>query len=497
MKIIKIGRSHNNDCVYSNISVSGTHAILELDSSEQRGKLRDLNSTNGTFVNNKRITGEISVTINDTIRFGSETTSIKGIIDKINATRFSVKLPGVESRTIGKSHSSQIRFAQDDVSREHAVIYKTDTGSIVIEDRGSTNGTYVNGVKITSQVLHAGDKVTITRNYPLVWEGIFDNARVSPKPSFSIAKIVSSIVAVLIVALLIGGGYWWWNHRTWDKEKIYKEYHDAVCWVYVQYGYKVTIDGEDQTAALCQFCGIAPSELVHIEGEDLSAGPIASQGTAFFISEDGKLATNLHITRPWLFDNDAKTLESYVNEILAILAVTQNPLLSRSQVKVEGVIEEMFIILDGLPVSEGNAIRVTEIKGHDDINKDVAILQTETRELPSRVKNVIDINDADFSDESLTEGKTIYTIGFPYGAEIAMNSNQELKNQVHGGSITQNRGEYEFGHDAETASGASGSPILNDKGRLIGIHHAGMTGVTGAQGFNFAIKVKYISDLLK
>ena len=78
-----------------------------------------------------------------------------------------------------------------------------------------------------------------------------------------------------------------------------------------------------------------------------------------------------------------------------------------------------------------------------------------------------------------------------------MNSNLELKNQVHGGSITQNRGDYEFGHDAETAGGASGSPIINDKGKLIGIHHAGMTGVTGAQGFNWAIKAKYISELLK
>ena len=157
----------------------------------------------------------------------------------------------------------------------------------------------------------------------------------------------------------------------------------------------------------------------------------------------------------------------------------------------------MVVIPDGLPVSDGNAIRVTEIKGYDDIKKDVAVIQTETRELPSRVKNVIDINDADLSDDCLTEGRTVFTIGFPYGAEIAMNSNQELKNQVHGGSVTQNRGDYEFGHDAETAGGASGSPIINDKGKLIGIHHAGMTGVTGAQGFNWAIKAKYISDLLK
>ncbi len=496
MKIIKIGRSHSNNCVFSNDSVSGTHAILELESGGQRGKIRDLNSKNGTFVNNKKVIGEIPVTVNDSIRFGSEITSIKGILGKMNETKVSVKLPGVENRTIGKSHNSQIRFPQDDVSREHAVIYKTETGQIVIEDRDSTNGTYVNGVKITSQVLHIGDKVTITRNYPLAWETIF-GVTPPPTPPTPITTIISSIAAILIVLLLGGGGYWWWTHRTWDKERIYKEYHDAVCWVYVQYGYKVSVDGKDFTTTLCQLCKVTPAELVHMEGDDLKPGSVGAQGTAFFISKDGKLATNLHITRPWLFSNDANELESGVNKILSILAATQNPLLSRSQVKVEGVIEGMVVIPDGLPVSDGNAIRVTEIKGYDDIKKDVAVIQTETRELPSRVKNVIDINDADLSDDCLTEGRTVFTIGFPYGAEIAMNSNQELKNQVHGGSVTQNRGDYEFGHDAETAGGASGSPIINDKGKLIGIHHAGMTGVTGAQGFNWAIKAKYISDLLK
>ncbi|MDE5981207.1 MAG: serine protease, partial [Bacteroidaceae bacterium] len=104
------------------------------------------------------------------------------------------------------------------------------------------------------------------------------------------------------------------------------------------------------------------------------------------------------------------------------------------------------------------------------------------------------INDSDASEEALTEGRTLFTIGFPYGANIAQDSRRDLKNQVHGGSVTQNKGEYEFGHDAETAGGASGSPILNDKGCLIGVHHAG---VTGSQGFNYAIKVKYLIDLIK
>lgn len=67
MKTIKIGRSKTNDCVFANDTVSGSHALLTEDASGERGTLKGLNSTNGTFVNNKRITTETPVTAKDTI----------------------------------------------------------------------------------------------------------------------------------------------------------------------------------------------------------------------------------------------------------------------------------------------------------------------------------------------------------------------------------------------------------------------------------------------
>lgn len=493
-RIIRIGKSQENDFVINNPTVSRNHAMLTVADDNRHAILRDLGSKNGTYVNGVRIDKEMGIDLSHQLRFGSENTSLSSIL---NRTR--VVIPpsnDPNSKIIGRGANCQIRLNHDDVSSRHAVLSKRSDGTIYIEDSGSRNGTFVNGERIMSRTLQRGDKVTITRNYPLDWESIFPVSVVQP-PKPNIWRQIISVAAVVLILVCMGGGAcWWWNNRSWDKERIYKEYHDAVCWVYVQYGYKVSVDGEDFTPTLCQLCKVTPSEIIHMEGDDLKAGAVGAQGTAFFITKDGKLATNLHITRPWLFSNDADELESGVNKILAILAATQNPLLSRSQVKVEGVIEGMYIVPDGLPVSDGNAIKVTEVKGYDDINKDVAIIQTETRELPSRVKNIIDIKNADTSEDCLTEGRTVFTIGFPYGAQIAMNSNQELKNQVHGGSITQNRGDYEFGHDAESAGGASGSPIINDKGRLIGIHHAGMTGVTGAQGFNMGIKVKYIIDLM-
>lgn len=80
MRTITIGRSRTNECVFTNDTVSSSHAVLSLDDTGTTGVIKDLCSTNGTFVNNRRISGPTRVSISDTIRFGTEVTSLKGII---------------------------------------------------------------------------------------------------------------------------------------------------------------------------------------------------------------------------------------------------------------------------------------------------------------------------------------------------------------------------------------------------------------------------------
>lgn len=486
MRTIKIGRSSTNDCVFTNPSVSKMHAMLTLDSDGQHGMLKDLNSTNGTYVNGYRIQTDTKVSYTDKIRFGSEETTLRGILEKVNRTVVNVT-PRMDQRTIGKSPDNHIVLNYNDVSRKHAVLYKDTNGNIVIEDTNSTNGTYVNGVRITSKVLQRGDKVTITRNYPLNWENVFSSGSGNHghRTNFQWAKPTIAIMSVLILCV---AGYFVWENMSWDKTKIYDEYNSAVCLVYFNYGYRILINGEDRTEELCG------SSLIYTDGNEIIPGATGGYGTAFFISKDGKLATNLHIARPWLFEDQSQ----FIKKAVDLLILTEYPLLSRSSVEVEGVMVSMGIIPNGLPITPSNLIECREIKGHNDTNIDVAVLQTTTLKLPEQVTNIIDIDKADASEEAIKVGKTVFTIGYPYGLRYGtgINNNKELKNQAHEGSVTQDRGEYEFGHDASTANGASGSPVLNDKGRLVGIHNAGLTGVTGAQGFNRAIKVKHLLDLL-
>lgn len=487
-KVIKIGRSRNNDCVFDNSSVSSNHAILTLSEDGQSAVLRDLASTNGTFVNNKRVAHEVQIVKNDVIRFGTEVTNLGEIVRKLGQTVIKKSDIPVNGLTIGKTADNRIVFNHDDVSRKHAVLYKNESGEIVIEDRGSTNGTYVNGTKVTSKVLQPGDRVTITRNYPLAWENYFRQDKVKSKGGKSRGVTVALIVCLALI-VACGAIFLLFNGRTLDKQEIYDKYNKAVCMVITQWGYKVMIDGEDMTSNLF---GVP---YVNVSDGELVQGSLQATGTAFFISDDGKLGTNLHITKPWLFESSGEMLEQYINRFIAEQSV-QNPYLSRSKVEIIGVNTGLYVVLNGLPITQGNLIECVEYNGGEDPNKDVAIMQTETRSLPSADINIIDIKTAIDTEDAYKEGKNVYTIGFPYGTTLALDSNNDIRNQIHDGSITQNMGDYEFSHDAETAGGASGSPILNDKGKLIGVHHAGMTGATGAQGFNSGIKVKWLKELM-
>ena len=55
------------------------------------------------------------------------------------------------------------------------------------------------------------------------------------------------------------------------------------------------------------------------------------------------------------------------------------------------------------------------------------------------------------------------------------------------------KNEFDFSYNAATTGGASGSPVFNKYGMLIGVHHAG---VNATQGFNYGVKAKYIKELL-
>ncbi len=73
---------------------------------------------------------------------------------------------------IGRDSSSGIAINDAEVSRKHARL-NFQGGKYVIEDLGSTNGTFVNGQRITgAAVLKAGDVVSLGEQIVLLYEAL-------------------------------------------------------------------------------------------------------------------------------------------------------------------------------------------------------------------------------------------------------------------------------------------------------------------------------------
>ena len=61
---------------------------------------------------------------------------------------------------IGRGDKVDLRLVDDGISREHVRLSKEE-GRIVLQDLGSTNGTYCNGQRVERQPLSEGDKILI------------------------------------------------------------------------------------------------------------------------------------------------------------------------------------------------------------------------------------------------------------------------------------------------------------------------------------------------
>jgi hypothetical protein len=77
---------------------------------------------------------------------------------------------------IGRDAASGVAISDAEVSRKHARL-NFQGGKFVIEDLGSTNGTFVNGQRLsTSAVLKPGDVVSLGEQIVLMYEGLSSDA---------------------------------------------------------------------------------------------------------------------------------------------------------------------------------------------------------------------------------------------------------------------------------------------------------------------------------
>lgn len=476
MKAIKIGRGPTNDVVVNDAVVSTTHAIITV-SDFGEVTIQDLNSKNGTFVDGKRITKAV-LSSSSTVLLGNHSIDWKQMVKSVSSkgpVKNPISFPQgiVEKKLIGRNPLSQIRYSFDDVSDKHAYLCKKSNGEIVIIDNNSTNGTYVNGIRIMSPYsLKKGDNIAISNKHPLNWEAVYP-----PATSPLILKVVLPIVAS--IALLLGvviAKPWDWFEKDWSE--VYAQHKNDVVLIYVKSAYVATINGKLLSNYIS---GTTKLDYCYLDEEgEVNSGISRGSGTGFFISHDGKMLTNRHVVS---CSGDQKKNEEH------ILRAIQSVLLANNLSKLATLVEVNYTILgvgivqnDTYIDNEDNLIPCTILKVSEDPELDVAILQTNSKKIPVG-STAVDLSKS-APVEKLSVGYGICTIGFPKSFTIGQTSvGLEANNQS--GEITQERGIYEYGHNITIHQGASGSPVYDRKGRFSGIIVSGFLGIS--QGYNHAI----------
>jgi ABC-type multidrug transport system ATPase subunit/pSer/pThr/pTyr-binding forkhead associated (FHA) protein len=180
---LEIGRDASRcQLVLEHPSVSAVHA--ELSFHEGRVLLTD-HSTNGTFVNGLRmVSGELHD--GDYITFGRY--AGKSLIFKSGLEpQLKIEKVGLDKDciTIGRDASNDVVIDHPVVSKRHAEIIKQD-GKVILVDLGSTNGTFVNGIKVKRHQLQELDRIVIGPS-----ELHFSGASLSHAPDTRVVRLDS------------------------------------------------------------------------------------------------------------------------------------------------------------------------------------------------------------------------------------------------------------------------------------------------------------------
>ncbi len=95
---VSLGRKPDNDIVIADESASRLHAEIVQDSAADSLTIRDMNSTNGTYVNRERLVQPLQLKIDDQVRIGQHTLTI-GRRERHEAQNRTKGLPGTQPLT--------------------------------------------------------------------------------------------------------------------------------------------------------------------------------------------------------------------------------------------------------------------------------------------------------------------------------------------------------------------------------------------------------------
>lgn len=163
-RTLRVGREPTGvDIAIPHKAVSRQHARFEWDGAGQL-VVRDSRSTNGVWIDGQRIDGSGRIADGSSVSFSASCEWRINVSTHQSVVAGSQPAAGASKSvvTYGRGADCDVRIDSPVVSRQHAKLTRIGEGRYELRDLSSTNGTFVNGVRVTSpRVLTAGDRVTI------------------------------------------------------------------------------------------------------------------------------------------------------------------------------------------------------------------------------------------------------------------------------------------------------------------------------------------------
>lgn len=405
---------------------------------------------------------------------------------------------------IGTNFRNDLVISGAFVSRFHATFKVAKDGKCYLTDLGSKNGTKVNGVKI-----QLGKEIRVKKG-DIVLCGDVDVTEQLPFPTPY--PWIKWVAAVGVAAAVLLGAVWILGRKTVDPTK----FRPAVVWVMANYYYTVTFDdvllGSRPYTVLCSTDG-KHARVVGSDNIPKGYNKFSYTATAFFIDREGRMGTNRHVAYPWdkaymnpeTEDMLRQAIEEFLEELiptkevrtdsdLTLLASSPvgnvliekalgesprqrvkslNALINRvrqTKYTISGASDYISVGYPGQNYTHYDDFeRCYVVKASETDEKDIAILQLNKKKTPSDIEYIFDVKQ--FNTEKLKPlEEKLYTIGYPAGAYRAVEkTNHSLEPDIRETMCSKVPGRYDFEFQGEAVGGASGSPIFNKHGELVGV----------------------------
>ncbi|MBK8971111.1 MAG: FHA domain-containing protein [Hahellaceae bacterium] len=173
--IMKIGGDSSNNLILQGDGIAPFHAEILLQGEEL--SLKPVNPQAAVMINDKRIAGQQKLSIDDVISVGKTQLKIvtpgaeakaKSGTKPVETSEWFLEIhaswakqsrfPIRENAIVGRDESCDISVPVNHLSRQHARLTPAG-GFLLVKDLDSTNGTFLNGEKITQGRAKSGDKL--------------------------------------------------------------------------------------------------------------------------------------------------------------------------------------------------------------------------------------------------------------------------------------------------------------------------------------------------